>query len=109
MATVSIKDFTVTVDTEASGGDKLVLHLDREGQPRLSIACGTAQLMWIIEDPDHFTNGYRSSLARNIVACHKDGWTYEVIARELGITTGQAVGLHNDAVAAAEAAVGAGV
>lgn len=101
---VSIHDFTVTVDTRESGGDKVVLHLDRPGQPRLTIACGAAQLLWVIDDPDHFANGYRSSLARNIVACHADGWSFEVIARELGVPVEQACGLHQHAVAEAEKA-----
>lgn len=99
---VTIHDFVVTVDTEASGGDKLVLHLDREGQPRLTIACGVTQLGWIIDDPDHFTNGYRSSLHRNIIDCHAQGWTFEVIGRELGVTEAQAYQLHQSAVDEAE-------
>jgi hypothetical protein len=96
---VTIHDFTVTLDTQESGGDKLVLHLDRAGQPRLSIACGVAQLMWVIEDPEHFVNGYRSSLARNIIDCHQQGWSFEVLARELGITEVRAYQLHQEAVA----------
>lgn len=99
---VSIHDFTVTVDTRESGGDKVVLHLDRDGQPRLTIACGVAQLMWVIDDPDHFTNGYRANLARNIIDCHAHGWSFEVIGRELGITEARASQLHQEALDAAE-------
>lgn len=95
---VTIHDFTVTVDTPSSGGDKLVLHLDRDGQPRLTIACSATQLLWIIDDPEHFTNGYRASLARNIVQARKDGWTFDVLARELGCTEAQAFQLHQSAV-----------
>lgn len=101
---LSIHDFVVTVDTRASGGDKIVLNLDREGQPRLTIACSASQLLWIVDDSELFINGYRSSLSRNIIACHEQGWSFEVIARELGVDVPKAHQMHADAVAAAEEA-----
>jgi hypothetical protein len=57
-ATVSIHDFVVTIDTEASGGDKLVLHLDREGEPTLHMQVHVKQFMWLLDDPDQFAGAY---------------------------------------------------
>lgn len=110
MADRSIHDFTVTLDTHATGAQKVVVHLDREGQPRLTIACGVEQLVWVCEDDDYFTQGYRSTLARTIVDCRTAGWSFELLARELGVSPAQAVQLHADAVAeAAEKALAAAV
>lgn len=55
---VTIHDFTVTVDTEASGGDKLVLRLAREGEPTLSMQAHVTQFMWLLDDPDQFAVAY---------------------------------------------------
>jgi hypothetical protein len=54
----SLNDFTVTVDTKASGGDRLVLHLDREGEPTLHMQVAVAQLMWLLDDPAMFAEAY---------------------------------------------------
>lgn len=103
MTKLSIHDFTVTLDTRESKGSKVVLHLDREGQPRLTIACGAEQLLWVCEDDDYFAQGYRSTIARTIVELHAgqfgEEWTFELIARELGVTVAQAVQIHDEAVA----------
>lgn len=101
---LSIHDFVATVDTRASGGDKVVLHLDRDGQPRLTIACSASQLLWIVDDSELFINGYRSSLARNIISCHERGWSFEAIARELGVDVPTVHQMYAQAVAAAEEA-----
>lgn len=55
---VSLDDFTVTVDTAASGGDRLVLRLSRERQPTLHMQVHIQQLMWLIDDPDQFAAAY---------------------------------------------------
>lgn len=109
MADRSIHDFTVTLDTRATAAQKVVLHLDREGQPRLTIACGVEQLVWVCEDDDYFTQGYRSTLARTIVDCHTGGWSFELLARELGASVAQATQLHAAAVAEAAEKALAGV
>lgn len=99
---VSIHDFTVTVATRQSGGDKIVLHLDRDGQPRLTIACSSAQLLWLVDDPELFPNAYKANLARNVIQCHTAGWTFDLLARELSISKSEAIQLHARAVADAE-------
>lgn len=55
---VSLNDFTVTVDTAHSGGDRLVLALDRDGEPTLHMQVHIQQFMWLIEDPDQFAAAY---------------------------------------------------
>lgn len=62
-APVSIHDFTITVDTRASVGDKLVAHLDRDGQPTLVMECGAPQLLWVIQDPEMFATWYAMASA----------------------------------------------
>jgi len=101
MADQSIHDFTVTLDTRETKSAKVVLHLDRDGQPRLTIACGAEQLVWVCEDDLYFTQGYRSTIARTIVELHRGGWSFEVLARELGVTVAQAVQIHDESVAEA--------
>ena len=49
-----ITDVVIIVDTERSAGDRLVLRLDADGEPTTWMACGPAQLMWMINDPDYF-------------------------------------------------------
>lgn len=109
MADRSIHDFTVTLDTRDTKSAKVVLHLDRDGQPRLTIAVGTEQLVWVCEDDDYFTQGYRSTLARTIVDCHAAGWSFELLARELGVSVAQAAQIHAGAVAEAAEKALAGV
>jgi hypothetical protein len=101
---LSIRDFVVTVDTRASGGDKVVLHLDRDGQPRLTIACSSAQMLWVIDDPELFPNAYKANLTRNIVECHANGWSFDLLARELGVSKSEAIQMHARAAAKAEEA-----
>lgn len=60
---VSIHDFAITVDTKASVGDKLVVNLDRDGEPTLVMQCGAPQLLWIIQDPAMFTGWYAMATA----------------------------------------------
>lgn len=55
---VSLDDFTVTIDTRHSRGDKLVLHLDRDGEPTLHMQVHVKQFMWLLEDPDQFAQAY---------------------------------------------------
>lgn len=58
MADVSIHDFTITVDTQVSGGDRLVLRLDRDGEPTLSMQIHKDQFMWLLDDPAQFSLAY---------------------------------------------------
>lgn len=58
VAAVALADFVVTVDTVASGGDRLVLHLAREGEPTLHMQVGVEQFMWLLNDPNHFAEAY---------------------------------------------------
>lgn len=60
---VSLHDFTVTIDTRHSrsgehGYHKLVLHLDREGEPTLHMQVDVQQFFWFLEDPDQFAQAY---------------------------------------------------
>lgn len=55
---VSLADFVVTIDTKASGGDKLVLHLDRHGEKTLHMQAHITQFMWLIDDPEEFARAY---------------------------------------------------
>lgn len=64
---VSIHDFTLTVVTRESSGDKLVCRLDRDGES-ITMVCGTAQLMWVIEDPELFTGWYAQAVAARTAA-----------------------------------------
>lgn len=97
---LSLDDFTVTVDTENSGNDKIVLHLDRDGQPRLTLPFGQSQLLWALDDPTYFTGGYRTWIASNIITVHAEqGWTFEQIAAALGCSELQARQIHAQAVA----------
>lgn len=110
MTKLSIHDFTVTLDTRETGrteGNPVVLHLDRDGQPRLTMPVGLGQAMWVCADDDYFTQGYRSTIARTIVELVAGEWTFELIARELGVSVAQAVRIHEESVAeAAEKARG---
>lgn len=55
---LSLHDFTVTIDTRYSCGDKLVLHLDRDGEPTLHMQVHVQQFFWLLEDPDQFAQAY---------------------------------------------------
>ncbi len=54
----SLADFVVTIDTKASGGDKIVVHLDRPGEPTLHMQAHITQFMWLIDDPEEFARAY---------------------------------------------------
>lgn len=56
---VSLDDFVVTVDTKASGGDKIVLRLARRGEKTLCMQAHMTQFMWLIDDPEEFARAYQ--------------------------------------------------
>lgn len=107
--TLSIKDFTVTLDTELSEGDKLVLHLDRRdgAVPRLTLPFGGQQLSWAVQDPEYFEGGYRTWLATNVLdVLAEQGWTLGQVATALDVPVTVAMQIRADAAekAAAKAA-----
>lgn len=104
---VSIHDFTVTVDTEESGGDKLVVHLDRAGQPRLTMACAASQLLWVIDDPEYFRNAYKFHLFKRIAELRDTGRTFGEIGAELGVDASWARAVYEETTAAMQAQAGA--
>lgn len=55
---VSVHDFTITVDTKASGGDRLVLHWARKREATLHMQVTPTQFMWLLDDPDEFARAY---------------------------------------------------
>jgi hypothetical protein len=100
---VSIHDFTITVDTQESGGDKLVVRLDRAGQPTLHMACSATQLLWVIDDPDYFTNAYKFTIFKRVADLREQGRTFGEIGRELSIEPAWAQQVYDDTTAAAQA------
>lgn len=98
--TATIHDFTVTVDTEASEGDKVVLRLDRAGQQTLHVPCSSQQLVWLLNDPEYFAQGYKFTLFKRIAEHRKDGWSFDRIAVELGVDPGWAREIYDEAMRA---------
>lgn len=103
----TIHDFRVTVDTEKSGGDRLVVHLDREGQPTLTMACSATQLLWVIDDRDYFGNAYKFTVFKRIAELRDKGATFDQIGTDLGVDPGWAREVYDEAMAAAAAQAGA--
>ncbi|HEX3781731.1 MAG TPA: hypothetical protein VHX38_18870 [Pseudonocardiaceae bacterium] len=70
---VSIHDFTLTVDTEATAAaqrearDKVICRLERDGES-ITMECSAAQLVWVIEDRDLFTGWYAQAIAQRAAA-----------------------------------------
>lgn len=107
VATPTIHDFTVTVDTAESGGDKLVVHLDRAGAQRLTMACSATQLLWVIDDRDYFANGFKFTVFRRVAELREQGQGFEAIAAALGVDAGWARQVYDEAMAAVAAQAGA--
>jgi hypothetical protein len=98
--TVSIHDFTVTIDTRACEGDKVVLRLDRVGQSTLHVPCSAQQLVWLLNDPEYFSNGFKFTMFKRIADHRKDGWSFDRIAVELGVDADWAREIYDAAIAA---------
>jgi hypothetical protein len=70
---VSIHDFVMTVDTEATAAaqraakDKVVCRLERDNES-ITMECSAAQLIWVIEDRDLFTGWYAQATAQRVAA-----------------------------------------
>lgn len=102
---VSIHDFTVTVDTRASEGDKVVLRLDRAGHETLHVPCSSQQLVWLLNDPDYFASGYKFTLFKRIAKARKAGTSFEEIGTELGVDPEWAREIYDEAMRAMPAEV----
>lgn len=101
-ARLSIKDFVVTLDTQRSRDDMLVLHLDRRdgSVPRLTLPFGAQQLTWAIQDSEYFEGGYKTWLATNILAVlAEQGWSLAQVATALDVPITTAMEIHAQAVA----------
>lgn len=99
---LSIKDFVVTLDTQRSRDDMLVLHLvPLDGRvPSLALPFGAQQLTWAIQDPEYFEGGYKTWLATNILAVlAEQDWSLEQVATALGVPYTKAMEIHAQAVA----------
>lgn len=99
---MSIKDYTVTLDTQRSRDDMLVLRLDPlDGSvPALVLPFGAQQLCWAIQDPEYFEGGYKTWLATNILdVLAEQGWSLEQIATALDVPITTALKIHAKAVA----------
>jgi hypothetical protein len=65
---VSIHDFTLTVDTEATAAaqrqhkDKVICRLERADES-ITMECSAVQLIWVIEDRDLFAGWYAQATA----------------------------------------------
>jgi hypothetical protein len=103
--TLTIHDFTVTVDTKACDGDKVVLRLDRDGQQTLHVPCSSQQLVWLLNDPEYFSNGYKFTLFKRIAEYRKDDWSFDRIGAELGVDPGWAREIYDEAMRALPAEV----
>lgn len=102
---VSIHEFTVTVDTRASEGDKVVLRLDRDGHETLHVPCSSQQLVWLLNDPDYFANGYKFTLFKRIAEHRKNNWEFDRIGTELGVDPEWAREIYDEAMRAMPAEV----
>jgi hypothetical protein len=66
---VSIHDFTLTVDTQATAAaqrearDKVVCRLERDGES-ITMECSATQLVWVIEDRELFGSWYKQATAQ---------------------------------------------
>ena len=107
LPTPTIHEFTVTVDTEQSGEDKLVVNLDRAGQPTLHMACSATQLLWVIDDPEYFEKAYKFTVFKRIADLHGAGRSFGEIGTELGVDAEWARELYDQTMAAAAAQAGA--